>query len=228
MLWCAWEAGQQTPPPGAGSTPRAGKRAPAGGGEAHQCRRPGISSSHRPAKEDRWRFPAPAAPCQEGTAASLHLCCELSFIDSFALQIYHSISLCPRSQQPQPSCSPAKGLTPTPGNSASPLQAQGIRARRQTLTQPRLLRREDAWGTEKQPLVLGLCAVTFGYLRFSERVLQPFCNSSSKRDFNRFGATTCPEERDGATHFLPPTTRVWGEGKYQPYPRSSAPPGSST
>lgn len=63
---------------------------------------------------------APAAPCQDGTAASLHLRRELRFIYSFALQIYHSISLCPRSQQAQPSCSPARGPTLTPATLSLP------------------------------------------------------------------------------------------------------------
>lgn len=133
-----------TPPPRAGKRAAAGRHAGAADPGYHlRTIRQGRSGS---------AFPAPAAPCQEGTAASLHLCRQRSRIYSFALRIYRSTSLCPHSQQPPPSCDAARGLDSAPGDSRLPAPSPRNPRQEANINPAPAPPRGRRPGTEKQPL----------------------------------------------------------------------------
>lgn len=179
MLWCAWE--QPPPPAPAPAAPSCWQKgcgwlqggmplleirdiffAPSGkeGPAALPC-----SSSPLPRRKSSFPLPVPQAPFY------LLIC----FPD---LPLHFTLPLQPITPAELQS---SKGPDSDPSNSCLPLLSPRNLCQETNINSAPAPLWGRCLGTEKQLLFLGVCAVTFRYLRFSERVLQPFSAQEALR-----------------------------------------------
>lgn len=119
----------------------------------------------------------PGSGSQEGTAASLQLRRELSFIYAFSLQIYRCVSLCPR----QPTTPIRRGARPRP-RQLRPSSPSPRKGRQETNINPAPApARGRRLGTQKRLIFLGLRTVAFEQPRFSNGVLRPVSAGEASR-----------------------------------------------